>query len=462
MTDLVKARWLGVVGVSLVACGSVRAEATGALSVDASTDTGHHADAAHVGDSSAPHHDASDGGRDSAHSGTDATHDAASTRDAAATEAGPRDAGHDAGGPGEDSGSDAQPEVGSFGDAAIGCGYCKLPPPPTCLSASTIQVYAGTGSCVDGGCAYTSSTVACAAGCANGACTQGGWTSTSVGVGFDLYAVWGDSASDVWAVGQNGAVHFDGTTWTESSPSGLITYLGAVTGSGPDDVYVTEAGGSVWHYDGTAWSTSPLGYSELGVPGLFEASPSSFWIAGFVRDAEGFANTAVLLPATPSLFGTVEMASAVENAAAFTVTAVYAVGPNDIWVGATEMLHSNGTTLFPTTAPGAISLWASSATAIFGATGGTDVVIYDGASWTSSDTGTEGQTEAVSGTSPSRVFVAISPVDEMGAGELRSYDGTSWTNEPIPADAPPLYGVYAAPTGEVFAVGLGGVVLKGP
>jgi hypothetical protein len=352
--------------------------------------------------------------------------------------------------------------VGSFGDAAIGCGYCKLPPAPTCTSASTLQLYAGTGTCGDGGCAYTSSTTTCSGGCANGACTQSGWTSTNVGVGFDLYAVWGDSASDVWAVGLGGAMHFDGTSWTENSPPGLVTYLGAVTGSGPNDVYVTESGGSVFHYDGTTWSTSPLGYSEIGVPGLFEASLSSFWIAGFVRDSEGFANTAVLLPATVSAFGTVEKASGVYNPATVTVTAVYAVGPNDIWVGATQMLHSNGTTLFPTSAPGAISLWASSATSIFGATGGTDVVIYDGTSWTSSNTGTQGQTEAVWGTSPSRVFVAISPVDENGPGELRSYDGTSWTKEPIPANAPPLYGVYAAPTGEVFAVGIGGVVLKGP
>ena len=50
-------------------------------------------------------------------------------------------------------------------------------------------------------------------------------------------------------------LHFDGTSWTESSdPSTLgINDLG---GRGPDDVWAVGGGGKRLHFDGTAWTPS--------------------------------------------------------------------------------------------------------------------------------------------------------------------------------------------------------------
>ena len=85
----------------------------------------------------------------------------------------------------------------------------------------------------------------------------------------DLHAVWGSAADDVWAVGggylgategphQGLALHFDGAAWT-SSPlpvdGGPTRELSCVYGSGPRDVW---AGGwvdpDILHWDGAAWS----------------------------------------------------------------------------------------------------------------------------------------------------------------------------------------------------------------
>jgi hypothetical protein len=68
-----------------------------------------------------------------------------------------------------------------------------------------------------------------------------------------LYAIWGTSATNAFAVGANGRiVHFDGTSWSVMA-SPTTGRLGAVGGTGPNDVWAV--GDTVaLHYDGTKWS----------------------------------------------------------------------------------------------------------------------------------------------------------------------------------------------------------------
>lgn len=68
-----------------------------------------------------------------------------------------------------------------------------------------------------------------------------------------LSGIWGTSASDIWAVGCCGTtlVHYDGTTWTSvTSPTTHV--LHGVWGSSPSDVWAIGAGGTILHYDGTS------------------------------------------------------------------------------------------------------------------------------------------------------------------------------------------------------------------
>ncbi|MBN2496581.1 MAG: hypothetical protein JXR96_18475 [Deltaproteobacteria bacterium] len=50
------------------------------------------------------------------------------------------------------------------------CGGCDLPPDASCIDAGTLRVYAQTGTCEQGRCAYESSEQACEFGCRQGAC----------------------------------------------------------------------------------------------------------------------------------------------------------------------------------------------------------------------------------------------------------------------------------------------------
>ena len=63
------------------------------------------------------------------------------------------------------------------------------------------------------------------------------WTEVSIPEGQGIFtAIWGTAACDVWALG-GGIWHYDGSTWSRFSP-GLGSY-GAISGSGPDDVWTT-------------------------------------------------------------------------------------------------------------------------------------------------------------------------------------------------------------------------------
>jgi len=99
----------------------------------------------------------------------------------------------------------------------------------------------------------------------------------------ELAAVWGASASDVWAVGAGfTVVHFDGSAWRTgpAAPDGVTADLLAVGGSGHGDVYFVGRGGVVAHLgsDGTVVTQpSPKPYDLYGV---WASGPSDVYAVG--------------------------------------------------------------------------------------------------------------------------------------------------------------------------------------
>jgi hypothetical protein len=74
-----------------------------------------------------------------------------------------------------------------------------------------------------------------------------GWSRVTLppGVGV-LHEIWGSSASDVFAVGDDGViVHFDGSQWTSTKPTGKG--LIGVWGFSPGDVFAVGEGGTILH-----------------------------------------------------------------------------------------------------------------------------------------------------------------------------------------------------------------------
>ncbi|HEY5928480.1 MAG TPA: hypothetical protein VIV11_42630, partial [Kofleriaceae bacterium] len=100
-------------------------------------------------------------------------------------------------------------------------------------------------------------------------------------VGGALLGVWGQSPSDVYVVGgkaQLGSVwHFDGTAWSEMALPSATSLLRAVWGTGGEvfavgnvpDNDVTTPDATIVHYDGTLWTEMEIPYTEelFGISG---------------------------------------------------------------------------------------------------------------------------------------------------------------------------------------------------
>lgn len=91
---------------------------------------------------------------------------------------------------------------------------------------------------------------------------------TNVSVLYALGAVWGSGPNDVWAAGSGGTIiHYDGKTWTPT-PSGVHDTFNAVWGSGPNDVWVVSSTRLVLHGTGFAngtasWTNVPASTDEF-------------------------------------------------------------------------------------------------------------------------------------------------------------------------------------------------------
>lgn len=90
----------------------------------------------------------------------------------------------------------------------------------------------------------------------------GTWSKGKSGVENHLNALWGTGPSDVYAVGEEVVLHYDGSAWSKKPAPKTeqlqrVTFLG-VWGSGPSDVYAVgwhrKTGRLVMHYDGKAWA----------------------------------------------------------------------------------------------------------------------------------------------------------------------------------------------------------------
>ena len=78
------------------------------------------------------------------------------------------------------------------------------------------------------------------------------WLAQPTGVTVDLYSVWGDSHSDVFAVGDSGTIlHYDGSVWSRQS-SGTTANLRGVWGNSATDVIAVGDSGTILRFNGAS------------------------------------------------------------------------------------------------------------------------------------------------------------------------------------------------------------------
>jgi hypothetical protein len=351
---------------------------------------------------------------------------------------------------------------------------CNTPPANVCADPNTLKVYSPSGTCSAATCSYASSFVTCAGGCANGTCNAMGWTSQMSNTTQPLWAVWGSSASAVWAVGEGGtAVFYNGAQWQVRPVPSQATgaFMVAIHGTASDNV-VALAGSALIRFDGMKWNyvtTIPNTQCSM-TTGVFATGDakgdvyvSCWWVDSSLSnelqtlfEIDGAGNITQVTQASSNI-GCVG-----HNGG------VWAFSPTNVWMGGCPPQSWSGSALAPigTSAPGGDFIWSpGSPSSVFtlpynANQDGSGVAQYwDGMMWNPLNSGLNGTLTAVSGTSASRVF--FSAFDFNGNGAVEFYDGTGFTSQSIPA-SPRLRGVYAAPSGEVFVVGDSGTILKGP
>ncbi len=328
---------------------------------------------------------------------------------------------------------------------------CDTPPPSVCADSATLEVYAQAGTCSGGTCGYTSSFVPCSAGCANAACASAGWTSMTSNTNQSLYGVWGSSATAVWAVGAQGvAVFFNGAQWVVKSPPSPAT-LYSVHGTAANNVFAAGDSGKVYKWSGAAWSVAATLPSGVVQAGVFVDGPDTLWVGG--STGSYFTSLYRVVNGAVTLVG-----SAYESFdSGINGAAVWASSPTDVWVTIQDgyTAHYDGMTVTnnPSTTVNGDAIWASSATNLL-IGGRTFIQQWNGSGFTLIPTGLTANLGGLSGTSATRVFGAIAD------GSVIYFDGSSITNQKTPASN--LNAIFAAATGEVFAVGNFGAIVKGP
>ncbi|HMR06746.1 MAG TPA: hypothetical protein PKA88_13245, partial [Polyangiaceae bacterium] len=209
----------------------------------------------------------------------------------------------------------------------------------------------------------------------------------------------GLSATDVWAVGTHGlAAHFDGTSWQDVSLGQDLPIKAVVSTSAADTWIATDYPGTIYRRTGASWQKDPHFFSVTSVYELWATSASDLW------------------------FGT---------------QSNFTAGP---------AYHFNGSawTQKPTGGSSGIhSIWGTGPSNVWAISSGA-LLYHDGTAWST-----------VLNTSGLVDMWGAGPADVWAVGsELRHYDGSVWSSQPMPAGQP-FSSVWGSASNDVWAVGSG-------
>jgi hypothetical protein len=294
-----------------------------------------------------------------------------------------------------------------------------------------------------------------------GGCSRDGWCwSSPTPQGNALRAVWGATATDVWAVGESGAiVHWNGAAWATSA-SGSTADLRGVWGSGARDVWAVGDAGAIVHWDGAAWSrVSPPALAGLAAWGVWGTGPTDLWIVGSLAPPGA--------PAEGAIFHFDGAAwSRAAAGSAIAPRAISGTGPADVWVfGASSgILHWNGTAwtgVAPASTREGLALWPAAPNDVWFSALSGGLSRWRGAG-VAADATLGGDVDGLWGSGADDVW-AVGDADPAGTGARRQgaihhWDGTAWSSMPEPSGQV-LRAAWGSGADDVWAVGDAGTIV---
>lgn len=266
------------------------------------------------------------------------------------------------------------------------------------------------------------------------------FTSTTTGVPGALYGVFGSSSSDVWAVGEAGAIlHWTGSAWSAvAAPAQAL--LHGVWGAAPNDVWAVGDGGTTLHYTGSAFRAVASG-TLSGLRAISGTAANNVWAVG---------EAGLILRYNGSVWSSTYVGTEHLNAVwAASSTEAWAVGDN----GTALHFVGGAWTAVPTNLNRALlGVWGSGPSDVWivGETPQTDpsgiILRWNGAALSPMTGAPQRTLYAVAGTGKSDVWIT----GEQGT--VLRYTGASLTSVPSGTDRG-LLSAWTGTTGEVWAVG---------
>ncbi|WP_146645315.1 hypothetical protein [Labilithrix luteola] len=323
-------------------------------------------------------------------------------------------------------------------------------------------------------------------------CADTDWCPKDSGVEalYSLTAIWGSSASDIWAVGSAGTVlHYDGNAWTLDTPFTPST-LRAIAGTSATNLWAVTTIDGIFHRT----------LDDAGVPTWQKAPPAitgTLAITSPLRGAWASGNDVVvvgdLVTVRPSGFGkpssyyqewqTTSAGSAWVSLPGADTLSMYGIwGPDlsQLWVVGNSTSRGGvayrrnlvdggvyagdaGDAGLPgwtetdlQTAQPLAAVWGSGSADVWAVGRFGTIRHFDGTGWQIVESPTTDDLNAVWGTGPRDVWVA------GDYGTILHFDGTSWqptsTAWPL-GQKPHLYGIWGSGANDVWAVGQGGTLV---
>jgi len=271
------------------------------------------------------------------------------------------------------------------------------------------------------------------------------WKRMETGTQQDILGAWGSSSNDMFFVGRDGVLHWDGATWSESLrfPTGG-GYGRAIWGRSPSDIFVD--GSQLYHYDGSAWRPL-LGHIDGGIDKVCVVSDSEVLTFGprgdgYVVTAYDGAEWRYRGSFHEFLYGSMLDAWVSSGGEAFMV-GWDGDGIDGDGDGYTDgcISHYNATNWTPLGSQlrfprGLSGVWGTSESDVFAVGAGGIIVHYDGSQWSPMSSGTTSWLGDVWGSSSTDVFAVGG---ENYQSVILHYDGSAWSEmvryeywEPIP------------------------------
>jgi hypothetical protein len=283
---------------------------------------------------------------------------------------------------------------------------------------------------------------------------QASWRTILQHLDGTLLAAWGTSAKDVYAVGgprgntpyKALVMHYDGMAWTRLDANNADTYWW-VHGSSATDVWMTGDNGRISHWDGANFVDHSI-KTKATIFGVWAAAPNDAWAVGGTPDTGSGTDNDVVL----HWDGAAWTPSPLPQALGRTYFKVWGANADDIYVvgeaGTIWHRAARAWTLVstPPIAHGTLLTVHGCAANDVYAVGSRDVLHFDGARWAAERVTLENDVNGVACSAAGVVIVGF------GGSKQRKIAGV-WNDDFGTKPYSDLHGAWIDPDGGMWAAG---------